>query len=74
MNNYLNPDSGRDNNKGTGTNYQNMYASPVQNERYIEKYGPHRGDFKVLRRDGSLPMLPDQHVEGGGANAGATTK
>ncbi len=74
MNNYLRPDSDRGNNKGMGVNYPNMYTSTVQNERYIEKYGPHRGDFKVFHRDGSFADLPDPHVEGGGANAGATTK
>jgi hypothetical protein len=74
MNSYLNPDSGRGNNKGTMANYLNTYSGTGQNERYIEKYGPHRGNFKVFHQDGSFANLPDQHVEGGGANAGATTK
>jgi len=71
MNNYFKPDNNRDSNQ---KGYRNMFTSTNQNERYIEKYGPHRGDFKVLHKDGSLADLPDQHVEGGGALAGCITK
>ncbi|MBB6109466.1 hypothetical protein [Mucilaginibacter lappiensis] len=74
MNSYLRPGTNPGNNKGVGSTYLNTYSGTVQNERYIEKYGPHRGDFKVFHIDGSFADLPDQHVEGGGANAGATTK
>ncbi|NHA02993.1 hypothetical protein G7092_04265 [Mucilaginibacter sp. HC2] len=74
MSSYLRPGMNPGNNKETGSNYRNTYSGSVQNERYIEKYGPHRGDFKVFHRDGSFADLPDPHVEGGGANAGATTK
>ncbi|MEN0055139.1 MAG: hypothetical protein AAGC65_15810 [Mucilaginibacter sp.] len=71
MNDYLNPDQNRESNQ---QGYKNMYTGTGQNERYIEKYGPHRGHFKVLHEDGSLADLPDQHVEGGGALAGCITK
>ncbi|WP_183564964.1 hypothetical protein [Mucilaginibacter sp. SP1R1] len=74
MNDYLKPDKNRDINTGAVNSYGNNYTNPGQNERYIEKYGPHRGHFRVLHEDGSLADLPDQHVEGGGALAGATTK
>jgi hypothetical protein len=74
MNNYLKPGTNQGNNKGAAPNYLNTYSGTGQNERYIEKYGPHRGNFKVFHSDGSFADLPDQHVEGGGANAGATTK
>jgi hypothetical protein len=74
MNNYLRPDKNWDSNQETSWNSRNLYTGTGQNERYIEKYGPHRGHFKVLHEDGSLADLPDQHVEGGGALAGCITK
>ena len=74
MNEYLRPDGNRVSNQETNWNRRDMNTGTGQNERYIEKYGPHRGHFKVLHEDGSFADLPDQHVEGGGALAGCITK
>lgn len=71
MNDYLKPDDNRNSNQ---QNYSKMHTGINQNERYIEKYGPHRGHFRVLHEDGSLADLPDSHAEGGGALAGCITK
>lgn len=71
MNDYLKPDKNRDSNQQDN---RNIYPDTNQNERYIEKYGPHKGHFRVLHEDGSLADLPDSHAEGGGALAGCITK
>ena len=71
MNDYLKPDKNRESNQQDN---RNMYPGTNQNERYIEKYGPHKGHFRVLHEDGSLADLPDSHAEGGGALAGCITK